>query len=249
MQRIGANFVIKQSWSVLKPGGITLELYEMPNGQFQFGKNQDAQVITSIEQVADFDPPTQARVAQRLAQQASLPPPIPVIDGLQQAPNAQDTATLLVRVVQALDPMTQAKLLENIQGFAAPLRDSVLQGQQGEPAVLPPARLPFVLPPSARYVDPNRPESGYLTPTGALDDHRRPIDAWHPTPTYLIDEDRLDTLRAGETAPITAFDAESRQVQAAPDSTPRPDVTEELAQARSQKDLVGAGSTTRRARR
>lgn len=241
MQRIGTDFIIKRSWNVLKAGGIMLELYEMPNDTLQFGKNRDAKVVTSLEEVTDFPGEVQALVSAQIERQKTRPIQSAVVEGAAQS-GAIHVGNRLAQAVAALDPIMQAKLLASIESIVGPVTDSLLQGQGPEafvPGLGTTSMQPFLLPAGGKYVDPTRPDAGYLTLTGRSDEKGRPEMAWHPTPQYLRMED-------GQVEPVTTFDADRLQPDPIPLMEAASDVTAELNQAR---DLVGAGASKGRATR
>jgi hypothetical protein len=253
MQRIGQDFVVKQSASVLKDGGITLELYELPNGQWQFGKGRDAKVVTSLEEVADFSEPVQKQVAEWLERRKNMPQAAPVIQG--SVPQSGDVGSKLLQAIGLMDPEMKAKLLHSIESVLGPVADSLTQaapvnshgdgfGQDQFVPELAAQIQAFVLPQGARYVDPNNQDAGYLSPSGRTDDKGVPEMTWKPTPKYI-------RIQEGREEAITGFDAEalaSLPDTAADQAEAAREINEELE--RASRELVGAGSgKSRRSRR
>lgn len=267
MQRIGADFVVKSSVMALKPGGVTLELYEMPNGQWQFGKGKDAKVITRIEEVSgfsvvngekvpDFHESIITRVQQWLERVKHQPTPAPMVEGAAKA--TPDTALKIVRAINAMAPEMQAKVLLAIESVVGPVADSLTQGElvnshgdgfgQDQP-IAAPARVPFRLPEGSRYVDPANPSNGYLTPTGRSDEKGHPEMMWRPTPDYLhIQGDKVEAVTDYDADRLARQPERERALESASH-----ELVDELEQARASapspaEEMVGAGTKERRRR-
>lgn len=205
MQRLSGDFTVKRIVTTYSTqgGGVIIELYELPNGQWQFGKGKDAVVVTSLEQVAEFDPHTKEAVSKWLDRVKALPtPPAAVVQGGQPASLSGESARdQLSRMLSRLPDHAIDRVLNAFNQALEPIADSLTQpdpvnshsGGFGEATTLPPGAVPFTLPEGASWADPARPESGYFTPdyehtekaklpSGQIVDV--PSRRWHPTPQF-----------------------------------------------------------------
>ncbi len=233
MQRLAGNFIIKRSFISYGADGNMAELYELPNGQWQFGKGRDATVITSMEQVPMVTDPairedieawidrTKGQTLQAVQQGAT-----PLLAG----------ETVRDRLSTALSRMPDeavARILGSIEQVMGPIADSLnaaaptnhySDGFGQDQPYAPPASIPFTLPEGARWAQEGHPERGYLTPGTITDEKGNRAMQWHPTPQF------------------------ADFVESAPEKT---DIEIEMAAEREKhqdRELVGAGSG-RRARR
>lgn len=254
MQRLSGDFTVKRIVTTYSTqgGGVIVELYELPNGQWQFGKGKDAVVVTTLEQVAEFDSSTKDAVAKWLDRVKALPtPPAAVVQGGQPASfTGESSRDQLSRLLSRVPDSVVDRLLGAITQTLEPIADSLTQpdavnshvGGFGDASTLPPGAIPFSLPEGASWADPARPESGYFTldyelaekatlPDGRVVDV--PSRRWHPTPQFH----EFVRSTADKTDIELAMDAEREKFHA--------------EQADSDADLVGAGSgraSSRRAR-
>ncbi len=235
MQRLAGNFIIKRSFISYGSDGNMVELYELPNGQWQFGKGRDATVITSMEQIAMVSDPAvrkdiEAWIERSKGQslQAVQQGAMPLLAG----------DTVRDRLSTALSRMPEeavARILGSIEQIMGPIADSLSTsaetnhysdgfGQDQE--YRPPATIPFTLPEGAKWAQEGRPEGGYLTPdTTVRDEKGKPTMRWHPTPQF------------------------AQFVDTAPEKT---DIEIEMAAEREKhqdQELVGSGSGRRSRRR
>lgn len=237
MQRLAGDFLVKRVVTLYGPGGATTELYELPNGQWQFGKGRDAVVVTSLEQVAGLDAGTQKDVAAWLERTKGQ-----ALQAVQQGQTpllAGETARdRLGRAIAMMSDEVVNRLLTAVEQTIGPVADSILQstpvnhhseGYGQDQAMAAPGDVtarPFTLPPGARYCDPGKPEAGYLVPDPEIRDERgQPTLRWHPTPAF-------------ESFVEQAADVKS-------------DIEQEMAAEREKhadKELVGAGRAKTRRR-
>lgn len=254
MQRLAGDFTVKRIVTTYSTqgGGVIVELYELPNGQWQFGKGKDAVVVTSLEQVAEFDASTKDAVAKWLDRVKVLPtPPTAVVQGGQPSSfTGESSRDQLARLLSRIPDSVVDRLLGAITQTLEPIADSLTQpdpinshaGSFGDASTLPPGAIPFTLPEGASWADPARPESGYFTldyehtekaqfPDGQVRD--APSRRWHPTPQFkAFVQNAMD-----KTDIELEMDAERDKFHA--------------EQADPESDLVGAGSgraSSRRAR-
>lgn len=254
MQRLAGDFTVKRIVTTYSTqgGGVIVELYELPNGQWQFGKGKDAVVVTSLEQVAEFDASTKDAVAKWLDRVKVLPtPPTAVVQGGQPSSfTGESSRDQLARLLSRIPDSVVDRLLGAITQTLEPIADSLTQpdpinshaGSFGDASTLPPGAIPFTLPEGASWADPARPESGYFTldyehtekaqfPDGQVRD--APSRRWHPTPQF-----QAFVQNATDKTDIELeMDAERDKFHA--------------EQADPESDLVGAGSgraSSRRAR-
>lgn len=205
MQRLSGDFTVKRIVTTYSTqgGGVIIELYELPNGQWQFGKGKDAVVVTSLEQVEAFDQSTKEAVGKWLDRVKALPtPPAPVVQGgTPSSLTGESSRDQLSRLLSRIPDNVVDRLLGAITQTLEPIADSLTQpepanshsGGFGDGSTIPPAAVPFTLPEGAMWVDPSRPESGYFTldyehtepakmPDGKLVEV--PSRRWHPTPQF-----------------------------------------------------------------
>lgn len=212
MQRIGNDFLVKRSVQIYSQdgGGMIKELFELPNGQWQFGKGKDAQVVTSLEQVKEFDEGTQTAVSKWLERIKHQPTPQPVTAGGPTPVLAGDTARdQLSRAISKMPEEVVNRLLTAITQTMGPVADSITQespinhhsdgfGQDQNNPPLPEGasvipRATDVLPEGAWWADPGNKAAGYFThdyehmekaklPSGEIVDV--PTRKWHPTGSF-----------------------------------------------------------------
>lgn len=237
MQRLAGNFLVKRTVQAYDNGNI-VELYELPNGQWQFGKGRDATVVTSIDQVANFDTDTKAAVEHWLESRKNQPPAQPVQQGQTPAIAGETVKDQLGRAIALMPDDVAARLLLAITQTLGPVGDSIAQEEQinthadgfgQDQDFAPPASQAFVLPEGARWADPDNQAAGYLTNTGQLDDKQQPIVHWHPTPAFHRVQERPDPVPVGDVATTGKVEEEM-----------------ERARKTAGRELVGAGSRRRR---
>lgn len=214
MQRIGNDFLVKRMVTIYSAdgGGMIKELYELPNGQWQFGKGKDAQVITSIEQVKEFDEGTQTAVQYWLERTKSQPTPSPVIAGGPTPMVAGETvADRLSRALSLMPREVQENVLRAIEQTLGPVADSITQeapvnhhsdGFGQDQASHVPGGIPIAtdeLPSGAWWVDSNNKAAGYYTPNYTITEKAKlpsgeivdvPTKTWHPTATFQRMQDK-----------------------------------------------------------
>lgn len=235
MQRLAGDFLIKRSFVAYGEGGNMVELFELPNGQWQFGKGRDATVITSMEQIAMVSDPNirksiEAWIEKTKGQslQAVQQGAMPLVAG----------ETVRDRLSHALSRMPEeavARILGSIEQVMGPIADSLSMPPatnhysdgfgQDKPAA-PPASIPFVLPEGAKWAQEGNPASGYLVPDMSITDEKgqHPM-RWHQTPQFA---QFLETT-PDKSAIEIEMDAEREKHQ--------------------ERELVGAGSGRSRTRR
>lgn len=227
MQRLSGNFLVNRVAMVHIGDGNIVELYELPNGQWQFGKGRDATVITSMEQVENFDPNTKEAVAKWLALVAEKNlKPVAMQAGVEANKSAESPHDRLTKRISEMNPETVARLLLAIENTLGPTDDSRKQGEQvnshadgfgqdAENFAPGDTAQPFELPAGAIWADPRNRASGYFT----LDDENkdgRGIAAkkWHPTPEFQAFLDKPETFSTIDAIdPVAAEMALERQKQ------------------------------------
>ena len=205
MQRLSGDFTVKRIVTAYSEqrGGVIVELYELPNGQWQFGRGRDATTVKSMDEVEEFDPATKEAVSKWLDRIKALPsPPEAVIQGDKPASlSVESSRAQLDRLMGKLPDSVIDRLLSSITQTIEPMADSLTQaypanshsGGFGDASTVPPGAVPFMLPEGATWADPSRPESGYFTvdrehtekvrmPDGSIADV--PAKQWHPTPQF-----------------------------------------------------------------
>lgn len=222
MQRLAGDFLVKRVVSLYGQGGATTELYELPNGQWQFGKGKDAVVVTELSQVAALDPGTQADVAAWLERTKSLPKPAAVQQGQTPLLAGGSVKDRLSQAIANMPNEIAARLLLSIEQVLGPVADSLKQGAQvnhhsdgygqdqmmAAPGSVESAA--FQLPEGARWAQPGNPASGYLTPDFEVKDERgQPSMRWHPTPDFHAFADAAhDSVAGPKDADLTDVEQE-----------------------------------------
>jgi hypothetical protein len=244
MQKQAGDFLVSRTLTLFKPGGDTIEVYELPNGQWQIGKGRDATVITSLDQVqlADaaghplIDANSRASLEAWVTKMQSQTPPTPVLQGQTPVLAGVSARDQLSQAIANMPEEVVNRLLTAVVQTVGPVADSIKQGLEinshgdgyGHTAVSPPAPA-FQLPPGARWNDPNNRAAGYLTPMGMVDEKGIPMEQWHPSPEFAALQDKPEPTPIMETAPLHVH-------------VPEPP-------ARGAEELVGAGSSRRSTRR
>ena len=210
MQRLAGDFLVKRVVSVYGQGGATTELYELPNGQWQFGKGKDAVVVTDLSQVAGLDEGTQTAVAAWLDRTKNMPKPTAVQQGQTPLLAGDSVKDRLSQAITNMPNEVAARMLLAIEQVMGPVADSLKQGAQinhhsdgygqdqdmAAPGSVQPAA--FQLPDGAKWAQPGNPASGYLTPDYEVKDERgQPSMRWHPTPAFHAFSDRANDTAAG----------------------------------------------------
>lgn len=255
MQRIAGDFCIKRSVMVYGPGGATIELYELPNGQWQIGKGKDAVVVTDMQQIDAFpmveghpviDASTRQDIEKWVERIKHQPAPAPVQQGQTPLLAGQTARDRLSRAIAVMTDETVNRMLTAIEQTIGPVADSLTQpaqvnhhsdgfGQDQDVMAPGSVEVPaFQLPEGARWADPGNPAAGYLTVTDLKDDKNLPVTAWHPTPAF------------------NSFVETATDVPAGPQGLGDSSIEAEMERARNQhhrEDLVGAGGGRRSSRR
>ena len=214
MQRIGNDFTQKRSAQVYSKdgGGMIKEAIELPNGQWQFGKGKDAQVITDVEQVKEFGEDVQTAVAGWLKRTQHLPTPSPVVAGGPIPLIAGHTVKdQLTHAIQNMPDDVAARILSAITQTVAPVADSINQeapvnhhsdGFGQDQASHVPGGIPAAtddLPSGAWWVDASNKAAGYYTPNYTITEKAKlpsgeivdvPTKTWHPTATFQRMQDK-----------------------------------------------------------
>ena len=236
MQRLAGDFLVKRVVSLYGQGGATTELYELPNGQWQFGKGKDAVVVTELSQVATLDAGTQADVAAWLDRTKNLPKPTAVQQGMTPLLAGDSVKDRLSQAITNMPNEIAARLLLSIEQVLGPVADSLKQGApvnhhsdgygQDQMMAAPGSveASPFQLPEGARWAQPGNPASGYLTPDFEVKDERgQPSMRWHPTPDFH------------------AFTDHAADTAAGPKGASLTDVEQEMEKERSSRGVVKSG--------
>lgn len=212
MQRLAGDFLVKRCVQAYiqdektKQSNI-VELYELPNGQWQFGKGRDATVVTSVDQVKEFDEGTQTAVAAWLDRIKHLPTAPPVVQGETPILFGESARDRLGRAISCMSEEVVNRLLMAVEQTIGPVADSLTQGQQvnhysdgfgQDQGNHPPGPVAFQLPEGAWWAEEGRPVAGYFTPytvikdeLGNIIEQRMITDGkgktkpqWHPTPEF-----------------------------------------------------------------
>lgn len=235
MQRLAGNFIIKRSFVSYGADGNMAELYELPNGQWQFGKGREATVITSMEQVSMVTDPAVRKDIEAWIERTKGQTLQAVQQGATPLLAGETVRDRLSTALSRMPDEAVARILGSIEQVMGPIADSLNAAAQTnhysdgfgqDQNYVPPASIPFALPEGARWSQEGRPERGYLTPDPTVKDEKgNPTMRWHPTPQFF------------------------QQVEGAPDKT---DIEIEMAAEREkhqERELVGAGSGRRSRRR
>lgn len=235
MQRLAGNFIIKRSVVSYGADGNMVELYELPNGQWQFGKGRDATVVTSMEQISVVTDPAVRKDIEAWIERSKGQP----LQAVQQgATPLLEGETVRDRLSTALSRMPEeavARILGSIEQVMGPIADSLSASAQTnhysdgfgqDQAYLPPSAIPFMLPEGAKWAQEGRPESGYLTPDPTVRDEKGNVTMrWHPTPQF------------------------AEMVEAAPEKTAIEIEMDAEREKHQERELVGAGAGRRTRRR
>lgn len=221
MQRLAGDFLVKRVVSVYGQGGATTELYELPNGQWQFGKGRDAVVVTDLSQVAGLDEGTQTAVAAWLERTKGLPKLAAVQQGQTPLLAGETVKDRLSQAIANMPSDVAARLLLAVESVMGPVADSLSQAQQanhhsdgygqGEGLAAPGSvSAGFVLPPGGWWADPTNKAGGYFTPDFEVRDERgQPSARWHPTPEFeAFTETASDTVAGPKGAEMDDVDKE-----------------------------------------
>lgn len=247
MQRLAGDFLVKRTVKVYGQGGAVTELYELPNGQWQFGKGRDAVVVRSLDQVSALDESTKKDVEAWLERTKHRPAPEPIQQGQTPLLAGETVKDRLSQAINNMPNEVAARMLLAIEQTLGPVADSLKQSAPinhhsdgyGQDLSMPaPASVGggFVLPEGARWANPNNQASGYLMPIpGVKDEKNVPVMAWHPTPDFHAITEQPEPLPVADTTPLNVH---------VPDA-----IEKEMAQERRSRgaaDLVGAGRRSRR---
>lgn len=236
MQRLAGNFLVKRSVVVYGTDGNMAELYELPNGQWQFGKGREATVVTNMEQVSMVSDPAVLQSIQAWVERTKGQALQPVQQGATPLLAGETVRDRLSQALGRMPDEAVARILSSIEQVMAPMADSLSMpaatnhysdGYGQDQGIVPPAAIPFTLPEGARWAREGRPEQGYLTPdpNGLTDEKGQPAMRWHQTPQFL------------------------QSIDAAPDKT---DIEIEMVAEREKhqdRELVGAGAGRTKSRR
>lgn len=258
MQRLGDGFLVKRMIPMPLPGGGMADLYELPNGQWQFGKGREATVVTSMEQVADVtDANAKEAIAKWIDRTKSMPVQPVIGEGPKPVLSGHSTRDQLSRAIANMPEEAVNRILMAITQTMGPIADSITQEPQvnsygdgfGQDLDIPVPGQPFTLPPDAEWVNPSNPASGYYTPYVEVKNHLgevidrtvvrdakgNPSRHWNPTPAFHQALNRPE--------PVSYIDAHPTQEYQGKDAE------QELEEERERaKELVGAGSGKRRRR-
>jgi len=248
MQRLAGDFFVKRTATRFLTKGGSQELYELPNGQWQFGKGENATVVRSIEQVEGFPDEIMKDVGAWLERIKHAPSPMAVQQGRTPMIAGGNVKDKLGRAISLMPDEVAARLLNAFEQVLGPVADSLTQeievnshadgfGQdQGFPSPGSVEERGFKLPAGSKWVNPSNQASGYLSPIpGLFDDHNIPMMAWHPTPEFHRMTTQPDPIPIAETTPMPSFD--DSQAEA---------LEEELSR---ERELVGADRGKRNKRR
>lgn len=242
MQRLSGNFLVKQVHTIHVGQGNIVDLFELPNGQWQFGKGHDAKVVTCMADVEPFGQNVKEQVEKWLALMAATKQiPAPMQAG--GVPSQDARGRLASRIAHMSDEVV-TRLLHSIEQTLGPIDESLLQngpvnhhsegyGDEHQHAPADTAQ-PFVLPQGARWAQEHNPAAGYLTPMGSVDEKGHPVMQWHPTPEFFDAMDRADTGGSLDQAPRKVHD---------------PVEQERLAEQNKRPELASAGSRRSAAKR
>lgn len=224
MQKLAGNFFVKRSAVVMGPGGDTMELYELPNGQWQFGKGRDAVVVTSLDQVSMVtDANILTAVAAWIERMKNRQAPDAVQQGHTPLLAGHTVKDRLSQAISVMSPEMMARMLDSIEKVMGPVADSLTQapevnshsdgyGQdQGMAAPGETVASPFILPAGAKWVNPSNQGAGYLSPTGIADDKGLPIMGWHPSPDFDV-ADQRDSSSSLDTVPLQIHDPAAEEM-------------------------------------
>lgn len=234
MQRLAGNFIIKRSFISYGADGNMAELYELPNGQWQFGKGRDATVITSMEQVPMVTDPSVRKDIEAWIERTKGQTLQAVQQGAMPLLAGETPRDRLSTALSRMPDEAIARILGSIEQVMGPIADSLnaaaptnhySDGFGQDQSYAPPASIPFTLPEGARWAQEGHPERGYLTPGTIKDEKGNIAMQWHPTPQF---------------ATFVEMDPE------------KTDIEIEMAAEREkhqEQELVGAGSGRRSRRR
>ena len=236
MQRLAGDFLVKRSCVTYdKDNGNMIELYELPNGQWQFGKGRDAKVVASLDDIAMVSDPGIRKSVEDWLERTKGQAMQPVQQGATPLLAGETVRDRLSQAISKMPEEVVARLLMSIEQVVGPVADSITaqapvnhhgDGYGQDQGMVPPAMVPFTLPQGARWAQDGRPEAGYLAPDSNITDEKgRPSMQWHPTPQF------------------------SSFVDAAPEKT---DIELEMEAEREKhqdRELVGAGSGRTKSRR
>ena len=195
MQRLAGNFMVNRVVMLHIGAGDIAELYELPNGQWQFGKGRDARVVASLDDVKDLDEGTKKDVAAWLEKvKVSNVKPVPMQAGVSENVTAESARVRLQHRLDNMSPEMTARLLLAIENTLGPAQDSMNAGPQinshadgyGDPEqTFAPGNQPFSLPAGAVWADERTPAAGYYTHDEEIKDGQgNPTKRWHPTPQF-----------------------------------------------------------------
>lgn len=234
MQRLAGDFLVKRVVAIYGQGGATTELYELPNGQWQFGKGRDAVVVRSLDDVSMCDAGTQKDVAAWLDRTKNRPTPEPVQQGQTPMLAGETVKDRLSQAIAHMPDDAVARVLGAIEQVMGPIADSLKQaaetnhysdGYGQDQGMHAPASVPFQLPEGARWVDQNRPESGYYTFNPEVTDERgHPTAKWNPTPEFHAMTTRPEPVPVVETTPLNVH-------------VPQDDVAKEMSRERAKRGV------------
>jgi len=229
MQRLAGDFMVgPRIISTYTPQGNIVDLYQLPSGQWQYGKGRDAVVITSLDQVvlvdkdgnSTIDPDSLASIKAWIKLIQDRPTPTAVQQGMTPVIEGQTSRDQLSHAISKMSDENVNRILNAIVQTMGPIADSINQGEQvnshsdgygQDQGMYPPGavQMPaaFHLPPGARWADPRNPASGYLTfDSGITDELGKPASSWHPTPEFHALLQQPDPTPITETTPLKVHD-------------------------------------------
>ena len=175
--------MVKQIATIHVGQGDILDLYELPNGQWQFGTGRDAKVVEDISEVEKFGDGIVKQVSAWLEKVKALNlKPAPMQAGNMPA---ESSAQRLKRRLDSMSPEMQERILLAIENSVGPADDSITAGEGVEEEPLPIGSGPFTLPEGAEWADDRNPANGYFTINQDIKDARgNATRQWHPTPEF-----------------------------------------------------------------
>lgn len=245
MQRLSGGFLVKQVVMYHVGAGDISELYELPNGQWQFGRGHGAKVVSSLEEVANLDVGTKEQVAKWLARVAEQKlTPVAMQGGEQANIHTKDARGRLAQRIAHMSDEVVHRMLLSIEQTLGPIDESMNQsgpanshsegyGDEGQFAPADTA-VPFQLPAGGRWAQEHNPSAGYLTPLGSVDEKGHPVMQWHPTPEFHAVLDRVETGGSLDQVPRVVHD---------------PVASERAAEQGKRQELASAGSRRSTAKR
>lgn len=210
MQRLGDGFLVKRMIPMPMPGGGSVYLYELPNGQWQFGRGKDATVVTNLDQVSEVsDESAKADIAKWIERTREMKI-APVVEGPAPVLQGMSARDQLSHAISRMPEEAVNRILTAITQTMGPIADSITQGGQTnhygdgfgqDQAVSTPGMVqptPFQLPPDGQWVDEKNHAAGFYTPymvvknaqgevvdrTVVRDAKGNPTKHWNPAPEF-----------------------------------------------------------------